>query len=201
MESPLPPVPSGINRLPLPPGGAPRGGRLSALLILVTVALVIIPHETSRSHRQESISFLRQRLGTRTATLEHTIWYDYAPPDDLARYDIVVGWSWFNVSELRALNPNGIFLLNPALTAAEVPTPSMSQFPKVRRAGRARRTISQEGSTSTLSAPSTPCGICSTPTARTRRCRTTHASRAGTLPIPTQREDPRARLQDLRLRR
>jgi hypothetical protein len=31
----------------------------------------------------------------------------------------VVGWSWFNVSELRALNPNGIFLLNPALTAAE----------------------------------------------------------------------------------
>jgi hypothetical protein len=49
------------------------------MLILVTVALVIIPHETSRSHRQESISFLRQQLGTRTATLEHTICTATAP--------------------------------------------------------------------------------------------------------------------------
>ena len=38
--------------------------------------------------------------------------------DELARYDMVVGFSWFPIAGLRALNPNGIFLLTPALTSA-----------------------------------------------------------------------------------
>jgi Hypothetical glycosyl hydrolase family 15 len=45
--------------------------------------------------------------------------YGYGPLDELARYDLVVGWSWFNVSALRTLNPKGIFLLNPALASAD----------------------------------------------------------------------------------
>ena len=31
---------------------------------------------------------------------------------------MVVGWSWFDVAGLRARNPNGIFLVNPALTTS-----------------------------------------------------------------------------------
>jgi hypothetical protein len=40
--------------------------------------------------------------------------YGSGPVDELARYDLVVGWSWFDIAGLRARNPNGIFLLNPA---------------------------------------------------------------------------------------
>jgi hypothetical protein len=40
--------------------------------------------------------------------------YGSGPVDELARYDFVVGWSWFDIAGLSARNPNGIFLLNPA---------------------------------------------------------------------------------------
>src|SRR5262245_45258557 len=44
--------------------------------------------------------------------------YGYGPLDELARYDMVVGFSFFDVAGLRSRNSGGIFLLNPALTAA-----------------------------------------------------------------------------------
>jgi hypothetical protein len=40
--------------------------------------------------------------------------YGSGPVDELARYDFIVGWSWFDIAGLRARNPSGIFLLNPA---------------------------------------------------------------------------------------
>jgi hypothetical protein len=40
--------------------------------------------------------------------------YGSGSVDELARYDFVVGWSWFDIAGLRARNPNGVFLLNPA---------------------------------------------------------------------------------------
>jgi hypothetical protein len=45
--------------------------------------------------------------------------YGYGPLDELARYDMVVGLSFFDVAGLRSRNPSGIFLLNPALTAPD----------------------------------------------------------------------------------
>lgn len=44
--------------------------------------------------------------------------YSSGPIDEMARYDMIVGWKWFDIAGLRARNPNGIFLLNPAMTTS-----------------------------------------------------------------------------------
>jgi hypothetical protein len=40
--------------------------------------------------------------------------------DELARYDFVVGYSWFPIAGMRTRNPNGIFLLQPGLNGDSV---------------------------------------------------------------------------------
>ena len=46
--------------------------------------------------------------------------YGGGPVDELARYDFVVGYSWFPIAGMRARNPKGIFLLQPGLNADSV---------------------------------------------------------------------------------
>jgi hypothetical protein len=46
--------------------------------------------------------------------------YGSAPVEQLARYDMLVGFSTFRVAQLRARNPTGIFLLQPSLGADAV---------------------------------------------------------------------------------
>src|SRR5262245_32481975 len=46
--------------------------------------------------------------------------YGYGPLDELARYDMIVGTSYFDIPGLRSRNPNGIFLLHPGLAVPGV---------------------------------------------------------------------------------
>ena len=44
--------------------------------------------------------------------------YGYGPVDEIARYDMIVGYRWFDIAGLRERNPNGIFLLQPSLVGS-----------------------------------------------------------------------------------
>jgi hypothetical protein len=41
--------------------------------------------------------------------------YGYGPVQELARYDMLVGYEWFDIRAIRTRNPGGIFLLQPAM--------------------------------------------------------------------------------------
>jgi hypothetical protein len=101
----LPPLPSGISL---------KGSRLATLLIIAIVALSMAlaggASVASPGVRQFAVGGADGHGYPRTYHL-----YGYGPLEELTRYDIVVGFSWFNIAGLRSLNPNGIFLLNPAM--------------------------------------------------------------------------------------
>jgi hypothetical protein len=96
-----------------------RSRRPIVLLFLATLALAaaltnaVATDASSQTGRQAIASSPDPHAYPRTYHL-----YGYGPLDELARYDLVVGFSYFDVAGLRSRNPSGIFLLNPALTAA-----------------------------------------------------------------------------------
>jgi Hypothetical glycosyl hydrolase family 15 len=95
-----------------------RERALRRLLVAAAVAATIAGYAHANAPRTNGVvAPLRPSVAIDPRGFPRTyhIYGGEGRPGSLARYDMVVGYAYWNLRALRARNPNGIFLLNPGL--------------------------------------------------------------------------------------
>lgn len=79
------------------------------LIAVVTVVQEALPNRAEAAKRPPTA------IDTHVFPRTYHLWGNEGPPGSLARYDLIVGYAYWNVRALRSRNPRGVFLLNVGL--------------------------------------------------------------------------------------